>query len=46
MDVTEGLVLDNSVTMSWCFPDEHDPYAGGVEGSAGHGRGGPHALAA
>ena len=27
MDVTEGLVLDNSVTMSWCFPDEHDPYA-------------------
>lgn len=27
MDVAEGLVLDNSVTMSWCFPDEHDPYA-------------------
>ncbi len=27
MDVTDGLVLDNSVTMSWCFPDEQDPYA-------------------
>src|SRR3954454_1911677 len=27
MDVPEGLVLDNSVTISWCFPDEHDPYA-------------------
>jgi predicted nucleic acid-binding protein len=27
MDVTEGFVLDNSVTMSWCFPDERDPYA-------------------
>ena len=27
MDITEGFVLDNSVTMSWCFPDEHDSYA-------------------
>jgi predicted nucleic acid-binding protein len=27
MEVTESLVLDNSVTMSWCFPDEQDPYA-------------------
>src|SRR4051812_10299435 len=27
MDLTEGFVLDNSVTMSWCFPDERDPYA-------------------
>lgn len=27
MDVTEGFVLDNSVTMSWCFPDENDSYA-------------------
>jgi predicted nucleic acid-binding protein len=27
MDIAEGLVLDNSVTMSWCFPDEQDPYA-------------------
>src|SRR4051794_36900519 len=26
MEATEGLVLDNSVTMSWCFPDGHDPY--------------------
>lgn len=26
MDVTESFVLDNSVTMSWCFPDEHSPY--------------------
>jgi predicted nucleic acid-binding protein len=21
------LVLDSSITMSWCFPDESDPYA-------------------
>lgn len=27
MDVKEDFVLDNSVTMSWCFPDEHDSYA-------------------
>jgi hypothetical protein len=27
MDVAEGLALDDSVTMSWCFPDEQDPYA-------------------
>lgn len=27
MDITEGFVLDNSVTMSWCFPDERNPYA-------------------
>jgi predicted nucleic acid-binding protein len=27
MEVKEGFVLDNSVTMSWCFPDEQDPYA-------------------
>lgn len=27
MDVKEDLVLDSSVTMSWCFPDEHDTYA-------------------
>ncbi len=27
MDAKEGFVLDNSVTMSWCFPDENDPYA-------------------
>jgi predicted nucleic acid-binding protein len=27
MDVKEGFVLDNSVTMAWCFPDEQDPYA-------------------
>lgn len=27
MDVKEVFVLDNSVTMSWCFPDEHDSYA-------------------
>src|SRR5713226_1351372 len=22
-----GVVIDSSVTMSWCFPDENDPYA-------------------
>ncbi len=27
MDVKDDFVLDNSVTMSWCFPDEHDSYA-------------------
>jgi len=27
MDVKEDFVLDNSVTMSWCFPDERDRYA-------------------
>lgn len=27
MDVKEDFVLDNSVTMSWCFPDEQDSYA-------------------
>lgn len=27
MDVKEGFVLDNSVTMSWCFPDERDSYS-------------------
>lgn len=27
MDVKEDFVLDNSITMSWCFPDEQDPYA-------------------
>ncbi|RUL84020.1 type II toxin-antitoxin system VapC family toxin [Tautonia sociabilis] len=27
MDVKEDFVLDNSVTMTWCFPDEHDTYA-------------------
>lgn len=27
MDIKEGFVLDNSVTMSWCFPDEQDSYA-------------------
>lgn len=27
MDVKEDFVLDKSVTMSWCFPDEQDPYA-------------------
>lgn len=27
MDVIEDFVLDNSVTMSWCFPDENDSYA-------------------
>lgn len=27
MDIKENFVLDNSVTMSWCFPDERAPYA-------------------
>ena len=27
MEVTEGFVLDNSVTMSWFFPDEQNSYA-------------------
>ena len=27
MEIKEDFVLDNSVTMSWCFPDEQDPYA-------------------
>jgi predicted nucleic acid-binding protein len=22
-----GVVIDCSITMSWCFPDENDPYA-------------------
>lgn len=30
MDVKEDFVLDNSVTMSWWFPDEHDSYAQNV----------------
>lgn len=27
MSSKDEFVLDNSVTMSWCFPDEQDPYA-------------------
>ena len=27
MNTKEDFVLDSSVTMSWCFPDENDPYA-------------------
>lgn len=27
MNIKDEFVLDNSVTMSWCFPDEQDPYA-------------------
>lgn len=25
--LTAGVVIDCSITMSWCFPDDHDPYA-------------------
>lgn len=27
MDIKDEFVLDNSVTMAWCFADEHDAYA-------------------
>jgi hypothetical protein len=27
MSSAEEFVLDNSVTMVWCFDDEADPYA-------------------
>jgi predicted nucleic acid-binding protein len=27
MSITDEFVLDNSVTMSWAFPDEANPYA-------------------
>jgi predicted nucleic acid-binding protein len=30
MSITDEFVLDNSVTMSWAFPDEDDPYARNV----------------
>src|SRR5436853_124139 len=26
MTTTEGFVLDCSVSLAWCFPDEHAPY--------------------
>ncbi len=26
MTTTEGFVLDCSVALAWCFPDEHAPY--------------------
>ena len=26
MTTTEGFVLDTSVALAWCFPDEHAPY--------------------
>ena len=27
MNTKHEFVLDNSITMSWCFPEEQDPYA-------------------
>jgi hypothetical protein len=26
MTATEGFVLDCSLSLAWCFPDEHAPY--------------------
>ena len=26
----EGLVIDSSVAIAWCFPDEHDDYSQSV----------------
>src|ERR1700736_5824544 len=30
MEIVNGIVIDASVALAWCFPDETNDYAGGV----------------